>query len=148
MLGGGLGCFKNGVVQRFGTTNGLSSDFVQCLHFDSEGALWIGTFGGGLNRLKKGKFSAITKRQGLPDNIIGCITDDADGNYWMSSHAGIIRANKDKLDLCADGKTNFVRCLSFGKSDGLPTLECSTGFQPPCAKRPTVGCGFQLAKDW
>jgi signal transduction histidine kinase/ligand-binding sensor domain-containing protein len=146
MLGGGLACLRNGVVQHFGKADGLSSEFVQCLRFDAEGSLWIGTFGGGLNRLKNGKFAAITTRQGLSDNIIGCILDDDDGNFWMSSHAGIIRASKEKMDLCADGKTNFVRCISFGKSDGLPTLECSTGFQPAGCKTPDGRLWFPTGK--
>lgn len=146
MLGGGLACLKNGAVHYFGKADGLSSDFVQCLRFDSEGALWIGTFGGGLDRFKNGKFASITTREGLPDDIIGCILEDDDGNYWMSSHAGIIRASKQKLNLCADGQTNFVRCISFGKSDGLPTLECSTGFQPAGCKTPDGRLWFPTGK--
>jgi signal transduction histidine kinase/ligand-binding sensor domain-containing protein len=146
MLGGGLARMSNGVVQHFGTADGLSSDFVQCLHLDSEGALWIGTFGGGLNRFKNHVFTAITTRQGLPNNIIGCIMDDSNGSYWMSSHAGIIRASKAELDGCADGKTNFVRCVSFGRSDGLPTLECSTGFQPSGCKTPDGRLWFPTGK--
>lgn len=134
MLGGGLGRLTNGHVQHFGKADGLSSDFVQSLRLDDEGALWIGTFGGGLNRLKNGGFAAITTRQGLPNNIIGCIIDDGCGSYWLSSHAGIIRVAKDQLDLCADGETNMVHPVTYGKSDGLPTLECSTGFEPSGCK--------------
>jgi signal transduction histidine kinase/ligand-binding sensor domain-containing protein len=141
MLGGGLACLSRGAVQHFGKADGLSSDFVQCLHLDAEGALWIGTFGGGLDRWKNGHFSAITARQGLPNNIIGCMMDDGRGSYWMSSHDGIIRVAKQELDLCADGKTNLVHCSSFGKSDGLPTLECSTGFQP-------AGCSTSDGRLW
>ena len=141
MLGGGLARLRDGELQHFGKADGLSSDFVQCLHLDAEGALWIGTFGGGLNRLKNGKITAITVRQGLPNNIIGCIMDDGSGSYWMSSHAGIIRAARQELDLCADGRINLVHCSSFGKSDGLPTLECSTGFQP-------AGCKTRDGRLW
>jgi signal transduction histidine kinase/ligand-binding sensor domain-containing protein len=146
MLGGGLARFRNGELQHFGKADGLSSDFVQCLHFDAQGALWIGTFGGGLTRLKNGQFTAITVRQGLPDNIIACIMDDGSGSYWMGSHSGIIRAAKQELDLCADGKTNFVRCASFGRSDGLPTLKCSTGFQPAGCKTPDGRLWFPTGK--
>jgi signal transduction histidine kinase/ligand-binding sensor domain-containing protein len=146
MLGGGLACLSNSVLQHFGKENGLSSDFVECLHLDTKGALWIGTFGGGVDRLKNGQFSAITVRQGLPNDIIGCIVDDGDGNYWMSSHAGIIRVDKQDLDLCADGKTNLVHCASFGKSDGLPTLECSTGFQPAGCSTPDGRLWFPTGK--
>jgi signal transduction histidine kinase/ligand-binding sensor domain-containing protein len=146
LLGGGLASLKNGAVQHFGKADGLSSDFVQCLHFDDQGTLWIGTFGGGLDRFKDGKFAAITVRQGLPNSIVGCIVDDGNGNYWMSSHAGIFCVAKHELDLCADGKTNFVHCVSFGKSDGLPTLECSTGFQPAGCSTPDGRLWFPTGK--
>jgi signal transduction histidine kinase len=141
MFSGGLARLSNGVVEHFGKADGLSSEFVQCLHLDAQGALWIGTFGGGLSRMKKGRFAAITARQGLPNNIIGCIVDDGNGSYWMSSHAGIIRASKEELDLCAEGTTHWVHCASFGRSDGLPTLECSTGFQP-------AGCKTDGGRLW
>jgi signal transduction histidine kinase/ligand-binding sensor domain-containing protein len=130
MLGGGLGLLQNGTVRQFRKPNGLSNNFVQCLRLDPDGALWIGTFGGGLNRLKQGRFTAISTRQGLPNDVICDIQDDGYGNFWFSSHAGIFRASKEQLNRCADGLTNSVACVTFDKSDGLPTLECSGGFQP------------------
>ncbi|HEY3863452.1 MAG TPA: two-component regulator propeller domain-containing protein [Verrucomicrobiae bacterium] len=146
MLGGGLDRLRDGAARHFGKADGLSSDFVQALHIDSDGALWIGTFGGGLDRFKDGRFAAITAKQGLPNNIIGCILDDGSGGFWMSSHAGIIRASKQELDLCADGKTDSIHCATFGKSDGLPTLECSTGFQPAGCKGPDGQLWFPTGK--
>jgi len=58
--------FADGTFRRFKKTDGLSSDFVECLHFADDGALWIGTFGGGLDRFKDGKFSAITASRVCP----------------------------------------------------------------------------------
>jgi signal transduction histidine kinase/streptogramin lyase len=130
MLGGGLGLLKDGAVRQFRKVNGLSSDFVQCLKLDRNGALWIGTFGGGLDRLKGGRFATIGTAQGLPSDVICDIEDDGRGNFWFSSHAGIFRASKKLLHLCADGLTNSVHCVSYDKGDGLPTSECSGGFQP------------------
>ena len=141
MLGGGLGLLKDGAVRQFRKVNGLSSDFVQCLRLDGDGSLWIGTFDGGLDRLKGGRFAAITTSHGLPSDVICDIEDDGRGNLWFSSHAGIFRASKRLLHLCADGLTNSVHCLSFGKGDGLPTLECSGGFQP-------AGCRTSDGRLW
>lgn len=130
MLGGGLGLLKDGAVQQFRKVNGLSSDFVQCLRLDKDGSLWIGTFGGGLDRLKGGRFAAISTSQGLPSDVICDIQDDGRGNFWFGSYAGIFRVSKKFLHLCADGLTNSVHCVSYVKGDGLPTSECSGGFQP------------------
>ena len=141
MSSGGLGCWKNGVLKRFRRSDGLASDYIQCLRLDDEGALWIGTFGGGLSRLKDGHFAVIGKDQGLPDGVICDIEDDGNGYFWMSSHDGIIRAEKAELNRCANGQIKEVHCLTYGISDGLPTLECSGGLQP-------AGCRTADGRLW
>jgi signal transduction histidine kinase len=124
----------------------LPSDYINCLHFDTEGALWIGTFDGGLCRLKDGKFSVIDRAQGLPNSVIGDIEDDGHGHFWMSSHGGILRASKAELDTCADGKIATVNFLAYGVNDGLPTIECSEGLQPAGGKTPDGRLWFPTSK--
>jgi signal transduction histidine kinase/ligand-binding sensor domain-containing protein len=141
MLGGGLGVLENGRMRQFRKVNGLSSDFVQCLRLDNDDSLWIGTSGGGLNRLKNGRFAVISTSQGLPNDVICDIEDDGRGNLWFSSHGGIFRVSKNLLNACADGLTNSVHCLAYGRGDGLPTLECSGGFQP-------AGCRTADGRVW
>jgi signal transduction histidine kinase/ligand-binding sensor domain-containing protein len=141
MAGGGLACLENRSIRQFRKVDGLSSDFVECLHFDGEGALWIGTFGGGLCRFRDGHFAVINREQGLPNGVIGDIEEDGRGYFWMSSHGGIIRASQADLNACADGKTNAVHCLTYGINDGLPTLECSEGLQP-------AGCRTADGRLW
>jgi signal transduction histidine kinase/ligand-binding sensor domain-containing protein len=141
MAGGGLACLEDRSIRQFRKTDGLSSDFIECLHFDREGALWIGTFGGGLCRFKQGRFAVINREQGLPNSVIGDIEEDGRGYFWMSSHGGIIRASQAELNACADGKTNAVSCLTYGINDGLPTLECSEGLQP-------AGCRTADGRLW
>ena len=141
MAGGGLACLENKSIRQFRKTDGLSSDFIECLHFDGEGTLWIGTFGGGLCRFKQGHFAVINREQGLPNSVIGDIEEDGRGFFWMSSHGGIIRASQAELNRCADGKTNEVHCLTYGINDGLPTLECSEGLQP-------AGCRTADGRLW
>ena len=134
MLGGGLGRLQNGVVKQFQKPDGLSSDYVQCLKLDADGALWIGTYGSGMDRFKDGKFSKITTAEGLPNNFICAIEDDGLGNFWISSHNGIFRVAKKSLDDCADRKISAITCLTYGKGDGMLSLECSGGLQPAACK--------------
>jgi signal transduction histidine kinase/streptogramin lyase len=130
MLGDGLGCLRNGVVRLYHKRDGLSSDYVQCLHLDADGKLWVGTYGGGLNRYWRGHFSRITTAEGLPDNFLCGIVADAHGNFWVSSHGGVFRVSKTALDRCADTRQAIVSCKTYGKGDGMPSLECSGGLQP------------------
>jgi ligand-binding sensor domain-containing protein/signal transduction histidine kinase len=144
--GRGLACLTTSNVCWYNKTNGLSSDFIECLHFDEHGALWIGTFGGGLNRFKDGRFATINHKQGLPNSVIGAIQADQFGFLWMSSYGGILRASETELNLCADGKNREVHFLTYGISDGMPTLECSEGLQPAGAKTADGRLWFPTAK--
>jgi ligand-binding sensor domain-containing protein/signal transduction histidine kinase len=132
--GKGLFRLQDGALKSFRQADGLPSDFVQCLRQDENGALWIGTFGGGLCRFKAGRFATIDEKQGLSDNVICDIEDDGHGNLWMSSYNGIMRVSKSALNQCADGATNVIHCITYGMSDGMPTLECSGGLQPAGCK--------------
>ena len=146
LFGGGLGVVRDGRPCQFRRANGLSSDFVQCLHFDADGSLWIGTFGGGLDRLRNGKFSNIARAQGLPNDVICDIEDDGMGFFWLSSHGGITRVAKADLNECADHPAEKLNCLTFGLDDGLPTLECSGGSQPAGCRTPDGLLWFPTAK--
>jgi len=103
---------------------------VWSLLAEADGTVWAGTFRSGLLRLKDGKFTRFSIKDGLPDNVICQILSDAAGNLWFGSHRGIFRVEKSALNAFARNETNFVACAMFGRSDGLPSLECYGGFQP------------------
>jgi signal transduction histidine kinase/ligand-binding sensor domain-containing protein len=144
--GSGVLRWKDGQFGRFTRENGLGSDLIWALQPERDGSLWIGSFGGGLTRLKNGSAVTCTTFNGLMDDVICFIADDGQGQYWMSSHQGVFRVAKNELNQFADGTIRTVHCVGYGKSDGLPTLECRGGFQPAgCRGRdgelwfPTVG---------
>jgi signal transduction histidine kinase/ligand-binding sensor domain-containing protein len=130
MLGGGLGALKDGALKQFRKADGLSSDLVTCLFADADATLWIGTSDNGLTRLKDQKFSTINVEHGLLAKGVTHIVDDGAGYFWMGSFSGILRVSKADLNLCADGKADQVRCLSYGRAEGLTTQICTSGFQP------------------
>ena len=136
MSGGGLGRLKDGKLTQFRRSAGLTNDFVWSLLADKDGTLWIGTFGGGLCRLRDGQFATISTSEGLPNNVICHIVDDGAGNFWISSYGGIFRVSKGELNRCADGQLEVVNCLTYGKAEGLSTLECSGGFQSSGCRTP------------
>jgi len=141
MSGGGLGELKDGAVRQFRKRDGLSSDYVHCLRWEEDGTLWIGTAGGGLNRFKDGHFATINAERGLPARVICHIEEDRLGYFWLASHSGIHRVSKADLGRCADGEITSVNCLTYGKGDGMPTLECSGGLQP-------AGCRTEDGRLW
>ncbi len=134
--GAGLLHLKDGRFTRYTHDNGLASDFVWSLYAEPDGTLWVGTFGGGLSRLQAGNATSCTTRNGLADDVICHIAEDGHQQFWMSSHQGVFRVSKNELKLFFDRKTSRVHCNVFGKSDGLPTLECKGGFQPAGSRGP------------
>ena len=127
--GGGLGRFKDEQVQWFHKSDGLASEYIGCLHFENDGTLWIGTLGGGLNRFKDGRFTTISTEHGLPNGFISHIEDDGLGFFWIGSNNGIFRVAKSSLNARADGVVGDVHFRTYGISDGMPTLICSSGLQ-------------------
>ena len=117
-------------VTQFPPNDNQESGAVWSVLADDEGTVWVGTFRGGLLRFRDGKFTRYGKGQGLPDNVICQILDDGHGNLWLGSHLGVFRVAKAALDDVASGKAKFVTCTAYGRSDGLPSSECSGGFQP------------------
>jgi len=133
-LGSGLGYLKGNQIHLFMKKDGLAGDFIECLFLDAEGVLWIGTQGAGLCRFKDGQFASLAEAQGLPSGHISDIEQDSEGSVWMSSRDGIIRARKEELDRCLDGRTNEVACVIYGPWDGMPTACCSGRLQPAGCK--------------
>ena len=114
----------------FHPTDGKVSQAIWSLLAEDDGTVWAGTFRGGLLRFRDGKFTRFSLDEGLPDNIICQILPDGAGNLWIGSHQGIFRVAKAALSVFARGGTSSIPCTVFGRSDGLPSLECSGGYQP------------------
>ena len=106
-------------------TNGLPGNDISSLYVDRDGVLWAGTSGHGLARYQNGKWTSFSTRDGLASNIIGYIIGDDQGYLWIGSNRGLMRIKRDSL---TNGEPFF--CRVYGRNDGLPTRECSSGSQP------------------
>ena len=85
---GGVGRLRNGSIERFTSTDGLSSNLVLSIFEDREGSIWIGTEAGGLNLLKSKKFNTFTTREGLPNDLVKAVYQDPHGGVWIGSNGG------------------------------------------------------------
>ncbi|MBI3651904.1 MAG: PAS domain S-box protein [Acidobacteria bacterium] len=132
--GGGLSRCQNGRFTTYKAAQGFAATEVYCFYEDAAGALWIGTNGSGLLRFKDEHFTSFTVRQGLFDDLALAIVEDLQGFFWISSNKGLYRVKKIELDAVADGQLTAVRSRSYGKSDGMNTVECNGGVQPSVCK--------------
>jgi signal transduction histidine kinase/ligand-binding sensor domain-containing protein len=129
---GELRCFKDGAFTRYRPEWAAPWMCFQSLLPDQEGGLWIGTLGAGLLHFKDGVFKRVTRKDGLPDDNICQILDDGAGQLWLGTRNGIARVPKSELRGFFAGRIPRVTALAFDMSDGLPTGQCSAGFQPAC----------------
>ncbi len=119
-------------LEAFRPGDPLAGQPIWALHAETNGVLWVGTFRGGLLRFKDGKFDRLTAEKGLPSDVVSEILEDDQGQLWLGTHKGICRLTKSALNACLDGKKRQVDCVTYGRLDGLPTLECSSLYQPAC----------------
>jgi len=131
----GLNFFQGGkFISYQAGENALPGNDISCLYADDDGTLWMGTFGHGLARFRNGKWTRYSTATGLASNSIGYLIEDEAGFLWIGSNAGLMRVQKKSLDTVADGAADFISCRTYGKADGLPTRECSSGSQPAACR--------------
>ena len=139
--GWGLTKYRDGKFTVFNREkDGLAGDSIGCIYEDDDGVLWIGT-SGGLSRLKDEVFTNCTKQEGLFNNNIYQILEDNNGNFWMSCNKGIFRVGKKAVIDCMEGKISKVESVSYGKEDGMRSIECNGGY-------PNAGCKTKDGKLW
>ena len=127
---GSLFRIQGDTIETFHPPDSKSTQAIWSLLAEPDGTVWAGTFRGGLLRVRDGKFTRVSIDEGLTDNVICQILPDDSGNLWLGSHKGIFRIEKAAVDKFARGEIESVAVTSFDRSDGLPSLECSGGYQP------------------
>jgi ligand-binding sensor domain-containing protein/signal transduction histidine kinase len=128
---GALNLFKDGkfsTIQK--SADGLPGNDITCLCAGKNGGLWVGTYDHGLALFQNGKWLHFSTANGLASDSISYVIEDDGGDLWVGSNLGLMRIQKISLEDFADGKTDSIFCRTYGKTDGLPTRECSAGSQP------------------
>jgi signal transduction histidine kinase/ligand-binding sensor domain-containing protein len=131
-------------VEPFRPGDSLGTYSIWSLMADRDGTLWAGTFRGGLLRFRDGKFTRFSAKQGLPAEVISQILEDDRGRLWLGTHRGICCVEKSALEACASGRADTVDAVTY--IDGLPSSECSDGYQPACLRASDGRLWFSTAK--
>ena len=146
--GGGLNYLRDGKVtpHHLPEPDGLPGEDVGSLCVDADDVLWVGTPGRGLARYAAGKWTRYTMRDGLASDNLGYLIDDLQGNLWLGSDIGLLRIPRRALNDFAERLTNAIPCSVYGKSDGLPTPECTQDSQPGPGRAPDGTMWFPTTK--
>lgn len=105
----GLFCIdpkKGKVIKYFNEADfpGFSSLEVNCIHEDSDGAIWIGVFNNGLVKIRQDHTieKHYTTFNGLPNNTIAAILAQGNDRLWISTFNGL-----SCFDKSSEQFTNF-----------------------------------------
>jgi signal transduction histidine kinase/ligand-binding sensor domain-containing protein len=123
-------CYENEELRSVQLPDFMGQQSIWALLADEDGSLWIGTSDAGLLHFVNGSFSRFTAKDGLPDDLICQILDDGRGNLWLGTHQGICRVSKGALRDFAAHKAPMICGSTYGRADGLPTLQCAAMYQP------------------
>ncbi|UOE47247.1 response regulator [Mucilaginibacter sp. SMC90] len=82
-------------IRGFTTADGLSANYVNCIHEDGDKRLWVGMYYAGLASFNApaGRFECYTEKNGLVNNNVLGILDDEHDNLWISTGNGLSRFN-------------------------------------------------------
>lgn len=126
--------------------DGRPANVIWSLLAEEDGTVWVGTFRGGLLRFRDGKFTRYGMDEGLPDNVVCQILSDGLGNLWFGSHHGIFRIARSALEAFSEGEIKSLPVTVYGRSDGLPSLECSSRYQPSAVRSANGRLWFTTTK--
>ncbi|MFC7335643.1 two-component regulator propeller domain-containing protein [Haloferula chungangensis] len=119
---------------------------VRTLQASPDGSLWIGYAGEGLGHLKDGRYTRLTKADGLYDDYISQIIDDHQGSLWITANRGLFQLDYREVIDRIKGGTNHLRPRTFGRNDGLPSLQPVRNFSPSAARAPDGTLWFSMSR--
>ncbi len=72
---------------------------VRSIEEAKDGAIWFAVWGGGAVRMEHGRFEIFDRRRGMPSDNVDAILADDDGSVWITTDAGIVRADRGRVEL-------------------------------------------------
>jgi signal transduction histidine kinase/ligand-binding sensor domain-containing protein/CheY-like chemotaxis protein len=126
--GDGIIRYRSGHASRLTTSEGLSSNMVDCLYRDRDGTLWAGTHSGGLNRIRELPFHMLDADSGYPRDA-ATVLEARDGSIWIGTPEGALRFKNNRWIRYTqrDGLSYDVISALFEDSQGAIWLGTTTG---------------------
>lgn len=134
--GAGLGILSNDAhLSTIDEINGLPSNFIRDIYLQDDGVLWLATENRGLARVYLDENNQaisvqhIDSEDGLISNSLHKIILDTSDNFWISSNSGVMKINREELNLYADGELERLSVIGYNQNDGMISQEANGGVQ-------------------
>ncbi|WP_243241957.1 sensor histidine kinase [Clostridium sp. 1001275B_160808_H3] len=115
---------KNGVIEQYcndcSYENSLIDKYINCMAFDKEGKMWIGTNIGLIKfDIETNKITKYTTANGLTNNFINSILFDDNNNAWISTNKGLNKFDIEKESFTRFTKQDGLRGYQFNLNSGI-----------------------------
>jgi signal transduction histidine kinase/ligand-binding sensor domain-containing protein len=98
----GIYRIRDGKVEHFRSTDGLSDDFVQNFYEDREGNLWVAT-DKGIDLFHDVRVATFAPNQGLDVGEVDSVLTTRDGTVWIGSDSALEALGGDKVSSVRTG---------------------------------------------
>ncbi|QEC51489.1 signal transduction histidine kinase [Anseongella ginsenosidimutans] len=121
------------------SVGGLESKYIRSIYLPEPDQLWLTTAESGIYLYRDGKLTnfPLDKHGYLASSH--CILEDEQGYFWITTNRGLFQTTKKDLVDFADGKSDKVFYVYYGKEAGFNTNEFNGGCQP---------CGLALENGY
>jgi len=109
---------------------GMPHPYVLSLSRDSHNTIWAAPRTGGLAYINGNTANPVPADSGLPQLPVYNMVEDNYGKLFLGTSRGIVRVAASELDDVAHGGTSHISATQFGKSDGMPSSDCSGPSKP------------------
>ncbi len=123
----GLECLEDGRLVTPAFAKALAGVRIHCILPYGGGTFWMAT-DAGLVRLKDGVLGIVDERHGLPNQMLYWILPGDGTTVWISSDLGLLRVDLAAAAAILDGQRERLEVLALGRTDGMPSTECNSGF--------------------
>lgn len=127
-------CKEGDRFTRIFLPNPKPEDHIRFIVADDQGAVWIGTFTNGLYRWQHGKVDHLPPQMSFPGRDLRCLIIDPEGDFWFGTSTGLFRVARHEIEDSMEGKQTPMRSISYGRNDGLPSVDYSFGFRNATAR--------------
>jgi len=117
------------------TRDGMASNYIRDIHFQSADTLWVATENNGINRIILDtnrnviNIAHLGISDGLSNSRIHRIISDELGYLWISSNYGIMASNIADLNDYLDGIRDYVPMYFIDENSGMLNPEANGGVE-------------------